>query len=53
MKIEDIFINFRCGHNGMMDLKVVSDAKGPAFYRDHLPCLGKYKFKFIFINLFV
>ena len=25
----------------MSDLKCVSDAKGPLYYRDHLPCLGE------------
>uniref|UniRef100_H2YAP2 RING-type E3 ubiquitin transferase n=1 Tax=Ciona savignyi TaxID=51511 RepID=H2YAP2_CIOSA len=32
---------YRVGYEGMMDLKVVTDAKGPSFYRDHLPCLGQ------------
>ncbi|XP_039257822.2 E3 ubiquitin-protein ligase MIB1-like [Styela clava] len=32
---------YRMGYEGMMDLKVVTDAKGPMFYRDHLPCLGQ------------
>ncbi|XP_076805561.1 E3 ubiquitin-protein ligase MIB1-like isoform X1 [Clavelina lepadiformis] len=32
---------YRVGYSGMMDLKVVTDAKGPSFYRDHLPCLGQ------------
>ena len=31
---------YRVGYNGMMDLKVVTDAKGPSYYREHLPCLG-------------
>ena len=26
------------------DLKVVTDAKGGAFYRDHLPLLGNFLF---------
>ena len=26
---------------GMMDLKVVNDAKGGSVYRDHLPLLGQ------------
>ena len=33
---------YRVGYEGRMDLKVVSNAKGPAFYRDHLPCLGEF-----------
>ncbi|XP_071952953.1 E3 ubiquitin-protein ligase MIB1-like isoform X2 [Antedon mediterranea] len=32
---------YRVGYEGMSDLKVVSDAKGGIFYRDHLPCLGE------------
>ncbi|XP_022097091.1 E3 ubiquitin-protein ligase MIB1-like [Acanthaster planci] len=32
---------YRVGYEGMSDLKVVSDAKGGTFYRDHLPCLGE------------
>nr|XP_009862485.1 E3 ubiquitin-protein ligase MIB1 [Ciona intestinalis] len=32
---------YRVGFEGMMDLKIVTDAKGPSFYRDHLPCLGQ------------
>ncbi|XP_066272663.1 E3 ubiquitin-protein ligase MIB1-like isoform X1 [Branchiostoma lanceolatum] len=32
---------YRVGFEGMTDLKVVNDAKGGTFYRDHLPCLGK------------
>lgn len=32
---------YRVGFEGMMDLKVVSEAKGPAMYRDHLPLLGE------------
>jgi len=31
---------YRVGYEGMMDLKVVTDAKGPPFYREHLPYLG-------------
>lgn len=31
---------YRVGYEGMMDLKVVTDAKGPSFYREHLPYLG-------------
>nr|XP_006814876.1 PREDICTED: E3 ubiquitin-protein ligase mib1-like [Saccoglossus kowalevskii] len=30
---------YRVGFEGMSDLKVVSDAKGGTFYRDHLPVL--------------
>nr|CAB3263829.1 E3 ubiquitin-protein ligase MIB1 [Phallusia mammillata] len=32
---------YRVGYEGMMDLKVVTDAKGPSFYREHLPYLGQ------------
>ncbi|XP_072169897.1 E3 ubiquitin-protein ligase MIB1-like [Diadema setosum] len=32
---------YRVGYEGMSDLKVVSDAKGGYFYRDHLPNLGE------------
>ncbi|XP_071837816.1 E3 ubiquitin-protein ligase MIB1-like [Apostichopus japonicus] len=32
---------YRLGYEGMSDLKVVSDAKGGTFYRDHLPVLGE------------
>ncbi|XP_068679361.1 E3 ubiquitin-protein ligase MIB1-like [Montipora capricornis] len=31
---------YRLGFEGMADLKVISDAKGGSFYRDHLPLLG-------------
>lgn len=31
---------YRLGFEGMADLKVISDAKGGQFYRDHLPLLG-------------
>lgn len=31
---------YRLGFEGMADLKVISDAKGGTFYRDHLPLLG-------------
>ncbi|CAG7731706.1 unnamed protein product [Allacma fusca] len=31
---------YRVGFEGMADLKVVNDAKGGTFYRDHLPLLG-------------
>lgn len=30
------------------DLKIVTDAKGGSFYRDHLPLLGKFVFVFVF-----
>ncbi|PVD22714.1 hypothetical protein C0Q70_15970 [Pomacea canaliculata] len=32
---------YRVGFEGMADLKVVNDAKGGSFYRDHLPLLGE------------
>ncbi|XP_070556888.1 LOW QUALITY PROTEIN: E3 ubiquitin-protein ligase MIB1-like [Ptychodera flava] len=32
---------YRVGFEGMSDLKVVNDAKGGTFYRDHLPVLGE------------
>lgn len=32
---------YRVGFEGMADLKVVSDAKGYAVYREHLPLLGE------------
>ncbi|GFW99754.1 e3 ubiquitin-protein ligase MIB1 [Trichonephila clavipes] len=32
---------YRVGFEGMADLKVVSDAKGGAVYKDHLPLLGQ------------
>lgn len=32
---------YRGGFEGMADLKVVNDAKGGSFYRDHLPLLGE------------
>lgn len=32
---------YRVGFEGMSDLKVVNDAKGGTFYRDHLPLLGE------------
>jgi len=32
---------YRCGFEGMADLKAVSDAKGGSVYRDHLPLLGE------------
>ncbi|XP_064626233.1 E3 ubiquitin-protein ligase MIB1-like [Lineus longissimus] len=32
---------YRTGFEGMADLKVVNDAKGGSFYRDHLPLLGE------------
>ncbi|KAK2193980.1 hypothetical protein NP493_4g12025 [Ridgeia piscesae] len=32
---------YRVGFEGMSDLKVVNDAKGGSFYRDHLPQLGE------------
>ncbi|GAB1601619.1 E3 ubiquitin-protein ligase MIB1-like isoform X2 [Argonauta hians] len=31
---------YRVGFEGMADLKVMNDAKGGSFYRDHLPLLG-------------
>ncbi|XP_066918362.1 E3 ubiquitin-protein ligase mib1-like isoform X2 [Clytia hemisphaerica] len=36
---------YRLGSEGMVDLKCVSDAKGPPFYRDHLPMLGEMSVK--------
>ncbi|UXI16987.1 cytochrome c oxidase assembly factor 4 [Sarcoptes scabiei] len=32
---------YRVGFEGMADLKVISDTKGPNVYRDHLPLLGE------------
>lgn len=32
---------YRVGFEGMADLKLVNDAKGPTVYRDHLPLLGE------------
>ncbi|ESP05408.1 hypothetical protein LOTGIDRAFT_208430 [Lottia gigantea] len=32
---------YRVGFEGMADLKVVNDAKGGSFYREHLPLLGE------------
>ncbi|XP_067677818.1 E3 ubiquitin-protein ligase MIB1-like isoform X1 [Haliotis asinina] len=32
---------YRVGFEGMADLKVMNDAKGGSFYRDHLPLLGE------------
>ena len=32
---------YRVGFEGMADLKVMSDAKGPSVYKDHLPHLGE------------
>ena len=32
---------YRVGFEGMADLKVISDAKGYAVYKDHLPMLGE------------
>lgn len=32
---------YRVAFEGMCDLKVLSDAKGGAYYRDHLPLLGE------------
>ncbi|XP_060065231.1 E3 ubiquitin-protein ligase MIB1-like isoform X1 [Ylistrum balloti] len=32
---------YRVAFEGMADLKVVNDAKGGSFYRDHLPLLGE------------
>nr|CAG4635323.1 EOG090X02DA [Artemia franciscana] len=32
---------YRCGFEGMADLKLVTDAKGGNVYRDHLPLLGE------------
>lgn len=32
---------YRLGYEGMSDVKVVTDSKGPSFYRDHLPLLGE------------
>ena len=31
---------YRVGYEGMMDLKILSEAKGYSVYRDHLPVLG-------------
>lgn len=36
---------YRLGSEGMVDLKCVSDAKGPQFYRDHVPLLGEMNMK--------
>ncbi|KAF6027626.1 MIB1 [Bugula neritina] len=33
---------YRIGFDGMMDLKVVNDAKGGSVYKDHLPLLGQH-----------
>lgn len=32
---------YRVGFEGMADLKVVNDAKGPSVYKEHLPLLGQ------------
>ena len=32
---------YRIGFDGMSDLKCLQDAKGPFYYRDHLPLLGE------------
>lgn len=32
---------YRIAHNGMSDLKCITDAKGASYYRDHLPALGE------------
>ena len=32
---------YRVGFEGMADLKAVSDSKGGAYYKDHLPLLGE------------
>jgi E3 ubiquitin-protein ligase mind-bomb len=38
---------YRLGYEGMSDLKVIIDSKGPSFYRDHLPLLGEDQRAFI------
>jgi E3 ubiquitin-protein ligase mind-bomb len=38
---------YRLGFEGMSDIKVITDSKGPSFYRDHLPLLGEDQRAFI------